>query len=73
MITEVQFRIGTAADWQTANPVLRNDLIAFEFEAGSSSYRTKIGDGITHWNLLPYVSDASIVNSMMTWDLGTAP
>lgn len=50
MIVQMQFRRGTSAEWSTADPVLA---------AGEPGYDTtvvsfKIGDGVTHWDDLPY-------------------
>lgn len=46
----IQFRRGTAAYWDSENPVL------FPGEPGleTDTRRLKIGDGITHWRELEY-------------------
>ena len=43
-------RRGTAAAWTSANPVLHNGELGYE----SDTHYTKRGDGVTHWNDLPY-------------------
>ena len=43
-------RRGTAAAWQSANPILSNGEMGYE----SDTTWTKRGDGVTHWNDLPY-------------------
>lgn len=50
MISKLQYRRDSAANWATANPILA---------AGEPGYETdtrkfKIGDGVTYWNTLPY-------------------
>ena len=50
--TTFQLRRGTAADWGRINPVL---------EAGEPGYAVdtndlRIGNGVDHWNDLPYIS-----------------
>lgn len=41
----------TAAQLAAQNPVLKNRQLQFEGDTG----KAKRGDGITHWNSLPYV------------------
>ena len=46
----VRMRIGTSAEWQAANPVLRHSDVAWSRDTG----QYKIGDGVSHWSALPY-------------------
>lgn len=53
----IQFRRGTAAQWDTANPVLASGEPGFETDTG----RHKIGDGQRAWRTLDYfVSKAEV-------------
>ena len=47
-----QLRRGAAADWNTANPVLRLGEPGLETDTN----RLKFGDGVKTWTQLPYVS-----------------
>jgi hypothetical protein len=50
MITLIQFRRGTAAEWAQADPILRQGEPGFEIDTGI----IKIGDAIRRWSqLLP--------------------
>lgn len=49
-ITRIQFRRGTAAQWNTANPTLAAGELGFESDTG----RVKIGTGAATWLALPY-------------------
>ena len=51
-MTRIQWRRDTAAAWTTANPIL------FEGEAGfeTNTLKVKIGDGVTAWNSLTYLT-----------------
>jgi hypothetical protein len=51
-ITRVRWKRGTAADWASANPVLRLAEPGWETDTG----KFKVGDGITAWNDLDYVN-----------------
>lgn len=46
----------TAAAWSAANPVLAADEPARETDTG----KLKIGDGVTAWNVLPYLIDPAV-------------
>jgi len=48
----VQLRRGTAARWAAKNPL----LLAGEEGYETDSRRSKVGDGLTRWNSLPYKS-----------------
>ena len=52
--TTFQFKRGTAQRWIEVNPILKQGEPGFEYDTG----RLKIGDGVTSWTSLPYVSDA---------------
>lgn len=55
IITQMQQRRGTAAEWIASNPVLAQGEMGFETDAGN----IKIGDGLTHWIDLPYFPQTS--------------
>lgn len=48
-------RIGTSAQWATANPVLEDGESGYE-RTPENRLLWKTGDGVTHWNDLPYPS-----------------
>lgn len=48
VITQIQFRRGTASQWSSANPVLASGELGYETDTGYF----KIGDGTTAWNSL---------------------
>lgn len=52
MIVTVRFRRGTASEWSTKNPTLKQGEPGFESDTG----KLKIGNGSTAWNALPYLS-----------------
>lgn len=49
---DIQFRTGTASQWAAANPVLDAGEPGFEGDTG----KLKIGDGVSTWSALAYVS-----------------
>ncbi len=51
-IGEIRLKRGTAAQWSASNPTLLSGETGFE----SDTVKLKIGDGVTPWNLLPYVT-----------------
>ena len=54
---KIRPRAGTASQWTTANPVLAEREIGFEFPAGgigTGEIKMKMGDGVSHWNDLAY-------------------
>lgn len=53
MATRMQQRRGTYSQWDTANPILNAGEVGWE----SDFNRFKIGDGINHWQDLPYFID----------------
>lgn len=53
-------RAGTASQWSTANTILREREIGFEYPdegPGSGPVKMKQGDGTTPWNDLPYATE----------------
>lgn len=54
---KIRPRAGTASQWTTANPVLAEREIGFEFPAGgigTGEIKMKMGDGVSHWTDLAY-------------------
>lgn len=51
VVTAIQIRRGTAAQWTSANPTLASGEWGLETDTG----KVKIGDGTTAWNSEPYV------------------
>ena len=47
---KIQVRQATAADWLSVNPTLASG----EFGLETDTNQTKIGDGVSTWDLLPY-------------------
>lgn len=58
-MTVIMHRRGTAANWTSANPILRSGEIGFEIDTGMF----KIGDGGTNWTNLTYHNPSSRVFS----------
>lgn len=62
----MNFLRGTTEEFKKYNPVLEDGQPGFErviekdiygnIVKGSEIFKLKIGDGITHWNDLPYIS-----------------
>jgi hypothetical protein len=50
VVTQIQFRRGTAAQWTSANPTLASGELGYETDTGFA----KIGNGTTAWNSLAY-------------------
>lgn len=53
--TTFKLKRGTAARWAELNPILAQGEPGFVYD----SNKLKIGDGITHWNDLPYIEGKS--------------
>jgi hypothetical protein len=53
MAIQIQLRRGTAAQWTQQNPILAEGELCLELDTN----KFKIGDGIRHWNQLPYVDN----------------
>lgn len=51
VVTQIQIRRGTAAEWTSANPTLASGEWGFETDTNKG----KIGNGTTAWNSLPYI------------------
>jgi hypothetical protein len=64
-VSQIQFRRGSAAQWTSNNPVLASGEMGVETDnAGTSSpLKTKMGDGTTAWNSLPYDSVATLTRA----------
>jgi hypothetical protein len=56
VVTQVQVRRGTAAQWTSANPTLASGEQGFE----TDTLKLKIGNGSTAWNSLGYVATGSV-------------
>jgi hypothetical protein len=56
VVTQVQIRRGTAAQWTSANPTLAAGEQGFE----TDTLKLKIGNGSTAWNSLAYVATGSV-------------
>jgi len=52
MAVRIQHRRDTSANWTSANPLLSQGEVGYEFDTG----RFKVGNGTQAWNLLPYSS-----------------
>ena len=52
ILTTFQFKRGTAQRWIEVNPILKQGEPGFEYDTN----KLKIGDGLTHWNNLPYIT-----------------
>lgn len=50
MSVQIQLRRGTALQWSTVNPILAIGEMALELD----SHQFKLGNGVDHWNDLPY-------------------
>lgn len=55
VITQIQIRRGTAAQWTSANPTLASGEFGYETDTG----KAKIGNGSTAWNSLSYAITGS--------------
>ena len=56
MAVSLQIRRDTAANWTTFDPVLLSGEMGYESDLGG----IKIGDGVTIWSLLPYLTQGAI-------------
>lgn len=65
VVTQIQVRRGTAAQWTSANPTLASGEPGFE----TDTLRMKIGNGSTAWTSLSYVTNTTTA-AVATW-LGT--
>ena len=58
VVTQIQVRRGTAAEWTSANPTLSSGEWGFETDTG----KTKIGNGSTAWTSLGYVGAGTVTS-----------
>jgi hypothetical protein len=56
VVTQIQVRRGTAAQWTSANPT----LAAGEWGVETDTLKVKIGNGSTVWNSLAYVGAGEV-------------
>ena len=56
VVTQIQVRRGTAAQWTSANPTLASGEWGYETDTG----KVKIGDGTTAWNSEPYIGAGDV-------------
>ena len=56
----IQFRRGTTANWTSTNPILLAGEVGFETDTG----KFKLGDGVTAWASLAYVTAGAIPTSL---------
>lgn len=69
LISRIQLRRDTTANWKTNNTTLSKGEIALSYDEDAngvalpSSYRVKIGDGTTKWNSLDYFTQRVLVGS----------
>jgi hypothetical protein len=62
VVTQIQVRRGTAAQWTSANPTLASGEWGFESDTG----KAKIGNGSTNWAGLSYFGGTGTVSSVAT-------
>jgi hypothetical protein len=65
--TQFQLRRGKKATWETKNPILAKGEPGFE----TDTFGLKIGDGITPWIELPYISKGQISIDSLYQEEGT--
>ena len=56
VVTQIQLRRGTAAQWTSANPVLASGEFGYETDTG----KAKIGNGVADWNSLGYAITGTV-------------
>jgi hypothetical protein len=61
MATRMQQRRGTFSQWDTSDPILNIGEIGYE----SDTNKFKIGDGVNHWNDLPYFIDEETLGTSL--------
>ena len=66
VFTEIQLRRDTAANWVSVNPILALGEMGIE----TDTVRAKVGDGITAWNSLGYLTNQS--NTVVITQTATA-
>jgi hypothetical protein len=60
VVTQIQVRRGTAAQWTSTNPTLASGEWGFETDTG----KVKIGNGSTNWTGLSYTGGTGTVTSI---------
>lgn len=68
VVTQIQVRRGTAAQWTSANPT----LAAGEWGVETDTLKTKIGDGSTAWTSLAYATGSVAVGNITGLGTGVA-
>ena len=63
-MASIQFKRGLASRWEELNLVLEAGQPGFVTDEN----RLKIGDGVTPWNELPYIGEASVVNAQTHYE-----
>lgn len=58
VVTQIQIRRGTAAQWTSANPTLASAEFGYETDTG----KFKLGDGSTAWNSLGYKASGTVTS-----------
>ena len=58
VVTQIQIRRGTAAQWTSANPTLAAGEFGYESDTG----KFKIGSGSTAWNSLSYSASGTVTS-----------
>ena len=67
MADRIQIRRDTKAKWAELNPILAAGEIGFEID----NNRLKIGNGITAWNSLPYITEIDLSTVITQIDILT--
>ena len=63
--TTFRFKRGTAARWAEVNPILEQGEPGFVYDTN----QLKIGDGLTHWNDLPFIGkENGLEEEIMSFD-----
>ena len=68
VVTQIQFRRGTAAQWTSANPTLAAGELGYETDTG----KAKIGDGALAWTSLSYSVGGVAVGNISGLGTGVA-
>jgi len=55
MATRIQNRADQKLNWENGNPILAIGEFGFDIDSNA----LKIGDGVTHWRDLPYITNAN--------------
>ena len=54
MATKIQLRRDSAANWGAQNPVLSEGELGYD----TTNAKAKVGDGVSSWSALPFITDA---------------